>query len=88
MNIFDIANGHIKEVLNLNQLLSKERLEICHKCPIYSQRLGGVCNSNLWMDVKTGDVSSEPKDGYVNGCGCRIQAKSRLPKATCPANKW
>lgn len=88
MNIFDIANGHIKELFNINQELSQKRLQICYRCPLYSIKLGGICNNKLWLNVNTGDVSTKPKEGYKNGCSCRILAKSRLPNATCPVGKW
>ena len=88
MNIFDIANGHVKEVLNLNQNLSNNRLKICYSCPLYSSKLGGTCNNKLWLNVNTGDVSMENKSGYKRGCGCRLLAKTRLPNAICPVGKW
>jgi hypothetical protein len=88
MNILDIANGHIKEVLNLNEELSKNRLEICYKCPLFSKRLGGICSSKLWLNVNTGDVSSTAKEGYIRGCNCRMLAKTRIPNARCVAGKW
>ena len=88
MNVFDIANGHVKEVLNLNQDLSQNRLKICYSCPLYSSKFGGMCNNKLWLNVNTGDVSSIQKPGYKRGCGCRLQAKTRLPNAVCPLNKW
>ena len=88
MNILDIANGHVKELLNKNEDISKIRLQICYRCPLYSTKLGGVCNSRLWLNVNTGDVSTVKKPGYVNGCSCRLNSKTRLPHAKCPAGKW
>lgn len=88
MNILDIANGHVKEILNLNQDLSNNRLKICYSCPLYSSKLGGTCNNKLWLNVNTGDVSMENKSGYKRGCGCRLLAKTRLPNAICPVGKW
>lgn len=88
MTILDIAHGHIKEFFNLGKELSENRLKICHKCPLYSTKLGGLCNNKLWLNVETGDVSSTAKKGYKNGCGCRLYAKTRLANAVCPLNKW
>lgn len=88
MNVFDIVNGHVKEVLNISKDLSENRLKICYRCPLYSNRLGGICNSRLWLNPNTGDVSISKKDGYISGCGCRLQAKTRLPNAVCPVGKW
>lgn len=88
MNVVDIVNGHVKEVFNLGEDLSKNRLKICYGCPLYSNKLGGICNSKLWLNVNTGDVSTTAKPGYVKGCSCRLNAKTRLANAACPAGKW
>lgn len=88
MNILDIVNGHVKEVLNLGEDLSKSRLKICYRCPLFSNRLGGICNNRLWLNVNTGDVSIAAKPGYKQGCGCRLSAKTRLVNAKCPVGKW
>lgn len=88
MNMLDIVHGHVNELLNLKEDLSKNRLQICHRCPLYSNRLGGLCNSRLWLNVNTGDVSTTHKEGYIAGCGCRVNAKTRLPNAKCPVGKW
>lgn len=86
--IAQIIEGHAKEVLGLNTDISEARLKICHKCPIFSNALSGMCNSRLWLNVETGDVSVSKREGYVNGCGCRLSPKTRLINAHCPANKW
>ena len=59
MNILDIANGHIKNIFNLNEDMSNNRLKICYACPLYSTKMGGMCNNKLWLNVNTGDVSNE-----------------------------
>lgn len=88
MNVVDIVNGHVQELLNLGEDLSKSRLKICYSCPLYSNKLGGMCNSRLWLNVNTGDVSTTAKIGYERGCGCRLSAKTRLAQAKCPVGKW
>lgn len=88
MEIGHIIKGHINEALNLNKDISKSRMQICLSCPLYSPKLGGICNSKLWLDPLTGEVSTKKKDGYINGCSCRLSAKTRLVNAKCPANKW
>lgn len=87
-NIGNIVKGHINELLDINEDISKNRLQVCYRCPLYSYKLGGICNSRLWLNPNTGDVSTTQKEGYVRGCNCRLNAKTRLPNATCPANKW
>lgn len=88
MEIGSIIKGHINEALNLNKDISKERTKICYSCSLYSDNLGGMCNNKLWMNPLTGDVSTYEKEGYKRGCGCRINAKTRLPNAKCPLGKW
>lgn len=88
MQIFDIIQGHANELLNINEELSKSRLQICYRCPLYSKKLGGICNSRLWLNPNTGDVSINRKEGYIRGCSCRLSPKTRLPNSKCPAGKW
>lgn len=88
MQILDIVNGHIKEALNSNVDLYKKRMSICKKCAIFKKELGGICNHSLWVNPSTNQASVVQKDGYYRGCGCRLSAKTRLPNASCPANKW
>ena len=88
MEIGNIVKGHINEVLKLNKDISTGRLQICHKCPLYSTKFGGLCNNRLWLNVETGDVSMTKRAGYKNGCGCRLSAKTSLTNAICPVGKW
>ena len=88
MEVKNIIQGHINEVFNLNEDISKNRLKICYRCPLYSNKLGGICNSRLWLNRNTGDVSVIMKPGYIKGCGCRLRSKTRLPNAKCPVDKW
>lgn len=88
MEIGNIVNGHINELLGLNKNLKEVRLQICRRCPLYSSRLGGMCNNRLWLNKENGDVSISKKEGYVRGCGCRLRAKTTLANEKCPAGKW
>lgn len=89
MGITDILEGHTNELLGLNKNISEARLNICKKCPLYKITLAGpLCNNKLWLDVNTGDVSLNNKPGYKQGCGCRLNAKTTLPYASCPVGKW
>lgn len=88
MNVGQIIHGHVNEMLGLNKNISQERMKICYSCPLYSTKLGGLCNNRLWLNIETGDVSVTPKKGYQRGCGCRLNSKTRLPEAECPLGKW
>lgn len=87
-NVFDIVEGNINRALNRNQEVARERIRICYSCPLYSQNFGGQCNSKLWLNPLTGDVSTEQKDGYKKGCGCILKSKTSATNAKCPAGKW
>lgn len=69
-------------------MTKQERLNVCMKCPIYSQRNGGTCNSSLWLNPVNGDVSGRAKPGYFRGCGCSIKWKISILSNHCPAHKW
>lgn len=89
MGISDILQGHTNELLGLNKNISKTRLAICEKCPLYKQTIAGpLCNNKIWIDIKTGDISLTNKQGYKRGCGCRLLAKTTLSYASCPIGKW
>ena len=83
-----IIKGHVNELLGLNEDISARRMSICLKCPIFDPAWGGECNKKLWLDPDTNDVSIFKKDGYVQGCGCRLLAKTTIPSERCVANKW
>jgi len=86
--ITDIINGHINEALGKEQDLSIKRLAICYECPISKlTSLGLICDNSKWISAKN-EVSLEAKPGYTKGCGCRLQAKTRLPHNHCIINKW
>ena len=88
MEIGQIIKGHVNEVLNLNQDISQVRKQICKKCPIFKDFMGGICNPKLWLNPKTGEVSTYSQPGFIRGCGCRLNAKTTLKNGHCPAGKW
>lgn len=66
----------------------EERFEICKKCPLYSIKYGGICNNKLYVNFETNDVSTEPLEGYVNGCGCILSSKLKNPNQICHLGRW
>ena len=90
MGLGAIINGHIKEFTGQNGDLSEWRMDICRECPLFKVLpvAGPICNNNRYLNVNTGDVSDTPKNGYRRGCGCRLQAKTRLETSKCPLGKW
>ena len=61
------------------------RIEICKHCPINAN---GQCTNKLCLNPKTNEISTKFKEGFFRGCGCRLNAKTRLINAKCPAGKW
>jgi hypothetical protein len=85
----NIIKGHVNEMINSEEELYNERISICKSCMLYKHTvLGPICNSNLYLNTETQDVSTTEKPGYTRGCGCRLNAKTRIPESSCPVNKW
>ena len=40
------------------------------------------------MNPITKEVSTEKRDGFFKGCGCRLLAKTTLTNASCPVKQW
>ena len=62
-----------------------DRLEICKKCPIYTNKR---CNSSLWINPSTDEVSTYAKSGFIRGCGCFVEVRARNSSNHCVAGKW
>lgn len=87
-SISNIIAGHINELTGTNNNLAESRLNICHECPLFKNVFGGICNPKLWLNPYTGELSLSEKEGFKNGCGCRLQAKTTLEDEECPVGKW
>ena len=57
--IKDIVKGHVNELLGLNKDISRVRMDICRRCPLFLNELGGICNPRLYLNVETGDVLAD-----------------------------
>lgn len=88
--MLDIIEGHLNELFNKEEELYNDRIIICKTCPLYKidSKLGEICNSKLYLNPVENKISTYPKHGYYNGCGCRLSAKSRLKNSKCPLEKW
>jgi hypothetical protein len=83
MSVLDIIEGHVNELVDMNKTVKDVRMEICKKCPLYKMsNLGPICNNRLYMNSE-GEISTNPRPGYKRGCGCRLNAKTRLDRAVC-----
>lgn len=71
-------------------MTSKERLEICEKCPLCSSDpiYGPKCDNTKYMNPETGEVSRIQHSGWIRGCACRLRWKTASPTAHCVAGKW
>lgn len=65
----------------------EERLRICEVCPICDTD-NWICNSRLYLNPETNEVSVSPKEGFIKGCGCAILYKYKNANKHCPAKKW
>lgn len=88
MEIGNIIKGTANGILGINKEISQKRLQICYSCPLYSKKLGGICNNKLYLNILTGEISTEKKEGFKNGCGCKLIARTRMVNAKCPLGKW
>lgn len=88
MKIGEILSGHVKELLDINEDLYLERVKICEKCPLYSDKFGGYCNPKLWINPDTNQTSDVEMLGWVKGCGCVIRHKAKNKDGKCPIRKW
>lgn len=88
--IINIINGHVNEVLGKNEDIKEKRMEICKKCPLYKETsMGPICNPKLYIsETDKTTVIDRPRIGYKRGCGCRLNAKTRLQNSKCIINKW
>jgi hypothetical protein len=88
MSVAQIVEGTLKNMFNIDEELSKERLKICKKCPLYKVEdgLGAICSHRLYINNED-KISKTPKIGYVKGCGCLLRAKTRVNNAVCVINK-
>lgn len=89
MSIREIVEGHINEAFGSEQDLAESRLAICRACPLMKKKLYGfVCDSTTYLNVETNETSLIRKPGFEKGCGCRLEAKTRLKDSKCPLGKW
>ena len=88
--MIDIIEGHLNELFNREEDLSKKRIKICKSCPLYKidSVLGELCNSKLYLNPETNQTSTYPRKGYYNGCGCLLNRKIKIIGGKCPINKW
>lgn len=88
-SITDILEGHLNEFTNDNEHLYKERIAICKQCPLYKMsKVGPLCNSLLYLNIDLDIAFSTDGPNRTQGCGCRLNAKTRIEDASCPAGKW
>lgn len=91
MGIKSILEGHfnaLKDVISKKpNKMSEDRMNICKECPLYVERFK-VCNANKWINPETNEVSPFAVEGWVKGCGCILEAKTRVKNEHCIINKW
>jgi hypothetical protein len=89
MSATQIIQGTINNLLNREEELFQTRIAICRQCPLYYHHavLGFICNSQLYLNLITGETSTVPLPGTRRGCGCVLGSKTRVIDAKCPVDK-
>lgn len=88
INVRHVVQGHVKELFNKEQELSEQRMKICRQCPLFTDSMGGICDSKKCYNTKTKQMAYAPGDDVICGCQCRLEAKSRIKGAKCVLDKW
>ena len=90
MEVGQIVKGFTNSALRRERDLDLKRIAICKKCKLYKVDgiFGPVCNSGLYLNPKTDETSRTKKIGFIKGCGCNLNAKTRVPEAKCTVDKW
>lgn len=90
MSVGQIVTGSVNNILKKKQDLYIKRMLICKQCKLFKidNIFGAICNSNLYLNPITDEVSTKEKIGYKNGCGCILGSKTRVPESHCPLDKW
>lgn len=90
MSINQIIKGTYNNVLNKESILFEKRIKICKDCKLYKKDgvFGPECNSKLFLNPTTDDISYIPRKGYYKGCGCILRSKTRVIDTQCPLGKW
>lgn len=88
--VTQILEGTFNNITNRKEDLSTERMKFCNVCPLKKEDefFGPMCNSHKWVNPITNEISYFHIDGYVQGCGCVLESKTRVQNAVCPAGKW
>lgn len=65
----------------------EKRMSICRECPLFKKQYNGNhrCDGGKYMNPETKETSYLPKKGFVRGCNCVCEVKSRNPNASCVA---
>lgn len=90
MSINQIAKGFYNNATNKEQELFNKRILICRECKLLKidKVFGEMCNARLYLNPATNETSLIALNGYTQGCGCVLKAKTRVKEAKCPVGKW
>ena len=83
----ELSRNYLNKYINYMEEYITKRTKICRACPICDQE-NEICNAHLYLNPINNDVSTEPKEGYLKGCGCWLHAKIKNLNSKCPCGKW
>lgn len=89
MSVRQIAEGFYNNLVKKEEDLHKKRIDICKKCPLWKidSVWGPICNPSLYIN-ENNEISNKNIIGYIKGCGCVLNSKTRVPDSKCIINKW
>lgn len=90
MSISQIAEGFYNNLTDKEKNLYKDRMTVCRNCKLrkVDSIFGEMCNSRLYLNPNTDEISKTRKAGSKRGCGCVLRAKTRVKTSKCPLGKW
>lgn len=63
------------------------RQRICNLCPIHLEE-ENICDAYSYVNPETMEKSKKPKEGFIKGCGCRLDFKIKNINSKCIAGLW
>lgn len=85
-----IAEGWARDLVKSEQELHDYRMAICRQCPLMKmdENFGPICSSSKCYREKDQTIRDYPGDGYICGCGCLLDKKTRVKSAECVLKRW
>ena len=67
INTGDVIKGNVNELLGRERDLSETRMRICRSCPLFTDIMGGICDSKKCIDTTTNKLKYAPGENTICG---------------------